>query len=129
MKRLIILATVIFACKDSGELEMRPYPFMEIAQITTNSAERITADVRFLQVGTEPISDFGFVWHWTEKAPHLAPFRNEGLVLNEGAPDAGGFSQDITHQFRKGQIYFLRSFTIGISDTTYSASVPFLPNP
>lgn len=130
MKRLIfVLIIALGACKDSGDLDVQPYPFLRISNFTINSTDNITVEAEFIGKGTDPILRHGFVWHWTQQAPHLNELNNEGSFEIDVLPTETKVSQEIIHPFRIGQPYFFRYFTISATDTTYSGSARVLPNP
>jgi len=130
MKRLIFLLLIVFgACKDSGEFDIQPYPYLVISKFTINSPENVTVDARFIELGTDSILRHGFVWHWTQQTPHLNELNNDGYFEMDSPPTDTNVSQEISHQFLQNQVYFFRYYTISATDTTYSGSAAVIPNP
>lgn len=133
MKQNIFLLSLLtlIACKDSGSIDLS-YPLFQVTNIVINSPEAITVDVEFNHVGSDEILRHGFVWDWV-RSPALATFgtisTGRGFTFTEGAPDFNGFSKRIETNFQRGQQHTVRAFVINSSDTIYSTTKSFLPNP
>jgi hypothetical protein len=63
---LIIVLLFISACQNEAEIQPRDYPFVITKDATKIDVEGVTFNAEILNVGTEKIVDYGFLWRNAE---------------------------------------------------------------
>ncbi len=113
---LIIVLLFISACQNEAEIQPRDYPFVITKDATKIDVEGVTFNAEILNIGTEKIVDYGFLW------------RNAGSeythsIKQENKLDE--FTTRITNDLQKDEQYVYQAYIKTLDNLILSNQVVF----
>jgi hypothetical protein len=117
---LIVLCCLLGTCEETPQ--PRAYPRVNSLPVTNITEEGATFNADLFSLGTETITEYGFVWGTTNN-----PSLNDDRRILPGIPSGTGvFSTEITTALTEGLEYTVKPYIITEEHTVYGKPVTFI---